>query len=274
MGHTLRSIVGRTSRVVVPLVLLGVLAACQPVAPPPTNQPGPTLTAAQATPVVVAGESVTASVLALHAEGISHANLSLRGPHGARLLARADGSGVCETSPSVDFYVQSAPGIEAEVSASCTMPAFSSNGTWELTLTVWPRGSYVPAEVVVPFEVVGGVDDQGAPVVTALVGPPPTAAAGSTFPLAFRIEDGHLRPGTDTSPANFARRDASGQSTAGFYCVDHVTTWVSPTVIETSMTCNVPLGQSPGPYVLELFPIEDTLGLVTNATFGPVQITP
>lgn len=243
------------------LLMVAAVAGCTPL-PPPAAPPAPTVVSADVTPVVEAGTPVTALLRTIHPAGVDALNLSVRGANGARFDA-TDDPGDCPTRNELRVPVVRQPEVEAEVSASCTMPAHASNGTWILTVRVTASG-YQGAVVTLPFEVVGGVDDLGPPVVTMLT---PTAAvvAGTSFELKLRVEDVNLRPDTDTHALVFQRPMVGNSRPPGsFNCHDRVRTWVAPTVLETTMRCDLPAGLPPGTYVGAFYAITDLLGLNTE----------
>ena len=248
---------------------VGLLAGCLP--PAPNHQPAPTVISADVTPVVPAGESVTAVVRTFHPVGVYRMFVSVRGPLGAHL--DPDDPAGCSSQHELRVVVTPTPGQEAETSASCSMPAFANNGTWTMTLQLEAQ-DHLPTTVTVPFEVVGGVDDPGPPVVTTVIAPPSTIVAGQGFPVSFRVEDVNLPPDVRLAWRHFLRRTGPDATPAAFSCVDHVVTWQGPHVAEISMWCPVPLGTPLGMYRSGFGEVVDQLQLRGEVTEVEVTVVP
>ena len=254
-------------RGLVTAAMFGLLALATACVPAPPVGPVPVIESATATPVVEAGEAVTATIVAGPPVGIYFVHLEVFGPNGA-LLPSPLGSGDCSSSGAVDQYVFADVG--EPFTATCRMPEYASNGTWMLKVIVVTSG-FKGSSTMVPFEVVGGIDDVSPPVVTTLTAPAGPVVRGTSFDLAFRIEDVSLFAGTETSPANFRLTPPSSGGAMGFHCVDHQTTPVSPTVLETSMTCPVPANMPAGTYVVH-FDVKDRLSLTAEVDVAVVVV--
>lgn len=244
------------SRGLIALSSAAALAACLP--PAPNYLPAPTVLSSEVTPVVRAGESVTAAVRTFHPVGVDQMTIWVSGPQGAFLDPEDDRG--CSSRRALRVLVDPLPGEEAETIATCTMPAFASNGTWTMTIDLIAR-DHQPARLTVPFEVVEGVDDPGPPVVTTVLAPPATIVAGQGFGVVFRVEDVNLPPDVRLPWRHFLRRTGPDPTPAAFSCVDHVVTWLDPQVVEISMWCPVPLGTPVGMYRSGFGEVEDQLGL-------------
>lgn len=254
------------ARGLIALSSVAALAACLP--PAPNHRPAPTVLSSDVTPVVRAGESVTAAVRTFHPVGVHQMTISVSGPQGA-FLDPEDDQG-CSSLYALRVVVDALPGAEAETVATCTMPSFASNGTWTMSIQLIAE-DHLPTRLTVPFEVVEGVDDPGPPVVTTVLAPPETIVAGQGFGVVFRVEDVNLPPDVRLAWRHFLRRTGPDPTPAAFSCVDHVVTWLDPQVVEISMWCPVPLGTPIGMYRSGFDQVEDQLGL--RGVVDEVEVT-
>ncbi len=248
------------TRILGAIALAVLLASCLPA--PPNHLPAPTVLSTEATPVVEAGTSLTAIVRSFHPVGVTTVGMMVWADDGAR-LPRVGAPGECTSNQYLQLPAVSEPGVESENVVSCTMPTFASNGSWVLSLHVHAV-NHAPTVVTVPFEVVGGLDDPGAPVAT-LVAPTSSVAAGSTFELKVRLTDVNLAPDTRPHVLSFGRRTSTGSPAGGgFNCSGRVLDWVTPQQLDTTWQCTLAPDQAPGTYRGSFYQIVDVLGRVTD----------
>jgi hypothetical protein len=249
------------------MILVVVFAAtgCPEVSPPPA----PTILSANLTPTVVAGQAITADVVASHPSAtVNRMDIQVSGPGGATLPYDV----VTNCHTELTFQpVTTSKRIDAtttESSLTCVVPAYATNGIW--TAVIWvDAGSYKPATMTMTFEVTGGTAGPADPVITMVTPPPTSAARGSRFPIEYQIDDVALGPLSIQEPTEFLVLSSDRTTVIGIVnCGQPVTTHVSPSEVDIVRTCAVGATLPTGVYTASLS-VDDLLGFQarTDLTF-------
>jgi len=249
----------RVAATFVGVLVVTVLAACHPApTPPPLYQP-PVIESVAASPdPAVPGEDVTLTLVTSDDEGVTAVILGdLITPAGKKL----PGPRPCTSA----IHPGVAPG-GALVLVTCSLPAFASNGTWhiEVTLTDRPAGAdgHYPGlrDRRIPFEVVGGVDDRSGPKLLEIRTDPERPVRTAPFDLTLRVED-------QASPAAFVYttfwmqmpfHDSNAQ------CSKPRAELVSPTVTDVTITCTPDPRWAQSGYHRTMPTVRDALGNERN----------
>lgn len=216
--------------------LMGVVAAtgCQLPAPGYRAPIVDSVTQTSPSPTLP-GETVTI-VLAVHDDGVvSYAGPSqLIGPTGAKL----PGANVCTST------LELVGGLaQAEITVTCIVPTFASNGTWSTDVAISDRPAGAPIEASFPgtvrrvsFEVAGGSEDHTGPRLVSYQTDPAVIGQETPFTVTLRVSD-------DTPPVflpynGYYQYYKPFSSNSLFGCGGAVFTPVSATQTDITLSCN------------------------------------
>lgn len=240
-------------------LLVVLVAGCLPPAPPSDYVP-PIVDSVTISPTTVAaGSTITVEVRA-HDDAVAPwlATAGFFTPQD-ELLPKVSTS-------CTPFTVQST-GTNAIVgTATCTIPAFATNGTWKYVVDVKDDPTWGSQGTAI-FQVVGGTDDTTGPVVESVTyDPSSTVPRNSTFWIRFRLREDHTPLVTDTfSPIAWM----GGPTGEAIWCDRPATVPVSPGVVEYSLMCWTDTIDAAGTYAGQ-FTLLDALG---NPTPIPIAVT-
>lgn len=229
-----------------------VLVGCQP--PPPSGWVAPVVMAAVSPDPVVAGEPFTVEVTAIAPDPVTSVDIRIRPPKPISASNPAYPGLACTADDVV-------PAPTVTRSYDCVMPEGAPNGAWRLTATATNPGAggYQGAQSS-NFTVVGGMDDQEAPVMESFVVSPSPVVIGVPFSVTVRaIDEHHLPPSpTRLTAGHMVPAPPGGQ--VKWTCAETTPTLVEPTVLEWRFTdCLLPEGTPPFSYGAG-FNISDSLG--------------
>ncbi len=231
-----------------------VLVGCQP--PPPPNWVPPAVMATVSPDPVVAGGTFTVEVTAIapDADPVMSIDIEIRSPKRINVSDPAYPGLTCTSDDVV-------PAPTVTRTYECVMPDGAPNGAWRLTAAARNAGGhgYQGAQFS-NFTVVGGEDDQEAPVMESFVVSPSTVVIGEPFSITVRaVDDHHLPPApTRLAAGHMVPEPPGGQ--VKWTCAETTPTLVEPTVLEWHFTdCLLPEGTPPFSYGAG-FNVSDSLG--------------
>ena len=210
------------------VVLSLAAAACQPTPPPGWTEPEIVDVAVNPSPVV-AGSPFTVTVTAEDTQIVTFIRMEIRPTYPINPVIRPYPSVVCDDPPLT-------PAATVTQTFTCSMPEFSPNGEWALTVHVYNSvGDGFAAEETISLELVGGSEDRDPPVVESYTFTPDPVVRGEPYSLVVRISDEHL---SAPEPIYMNLRDIVDptlpppQISVGWPCGTSTPIFVSPTEIE------------------------------------------